>query len=54
MEMVKFGETVFAQDSYSSLNPIKPENVANTGISRVVPLGEMVKQISDEVGRAEG
>ncbi len=54
LEMVKFGETVFAQDSYSSLNPIKPENVTNTGISRVVPLGEMVKQISDEVGRAEG
>ena len=54
LEMVKFGEVVFAQDSYSSLNPIKPENVANTGISRVVPLGEMVKQISDEVGRAEG
>lgn len=53
LEMLKFGETVFAQDSYSSLNPIKPENVASTGISRVVPLGEMVRHICDEVGRVE-
>jgi len=53
LEMVKFGETVFAQDAYSSLNPIKPENVTNTGITRVVPLGEMVKHICDEVGSVE-
>jgi len=48
--LVKQGEMVFAQDSYSSLNPLKPEIVSNTGIARIVPLGEMVKFIVDEVG----
>ena len=51
LEMVKFGEMVFAQDSYSSLNPIKPENVSNTGIARIVPLTDMVKHVQDEMGR---
>lgn len=51
LEMVKHGERVFAQDSYSSLNPIKPEIVSNTGIARIVPLGDMVKFIVDEVGK---
>lgn len=53
LEMAKNGEKVFAQDSYSSLNPIKPEIVSSTGITRVVPLGEMVKAITDEIGRVE-
>jgi two-component system chemotaxis response regulator CheB len=52
LEMVKNEDKVFAQDSYSSLNPIKPENVANTGVARVVPLGAMVKSIVAEVGRS--
>ena len=50
-EMVRHGEKVFAQDSYSSLNPVKPEIVSNTGIARITPLGEMVKFIMDEVGK---
>lgn len=50
LEMVKHGETVFAQDFYSSLNPVKPEIVSNTGIARVVPLGEMIRFLVDEVG----
>ena len=53
LEMVKFGETVYAQDSYSSLNPVKPENVANTGIARIVPLEEMVTHISSEMGTVQ-
>lgn len=53
LEMAKNGEKVFAQDSYSSLNPIKPEIVSSTGITRVIPLGEMVKAITDEIGRVE-
>ena len=52
LEMVKRGEKVFAQDTYSSLNPIKPENVANTGVARVVPLAAMVKNIVMEVGKS--
>lgn len=51
LEMVKHSERVFAQDSYSSLNPVKPEIVSNTGIARIVPLVEMVKFIVDEVGK---
>lgn len=51
LEMVKHGEAVFAQDFYSSLNPVKPEIVSNTGIARIVPLGDMVKFIIDEVGK---
>ncbi len=52
LEMVKVEDKVFAQDSYSSLNPIKPENIANTGVARIVPLGAMVKSIVNEVGRS--
>ncbi|MCK5236837.1 MAG: response regulator [Deltaproteobacteria bacterium] len=52
LEMVKVDDKVFAQDSYSSLNPIKPENVANTGVARVIPLAAMVKSIIMEVGRS--
>ena len=51
LEMVKDGNKVFAQDSYSSLNPIKPENVASTGVARVVPLGAMAKSIVSEIGK---
>lgn len=51
LEMVKSDATVFAQDSYSSLNPVKPEYVASTGVARIVPLGDMVKNITVEVGR---
>ncbi len=49
LEMAKFGEKVFAQDSYSSLNPVKPEIVASTGVAKVVPLEEMVKMIVHEM-----
>ncbi len=52
LEMVKQGEQVFVQDFYSSLNPIKPENVAITGVARVVPLSSMVKNIVLEMGRS--
>jgi two-component system chemotaxis response regulator CheB len=51
LEMAKHGEKVFTQDSYSSLNPIKPEIVSNTGIARVIPLADMVKQVVEEMGR---
>jgi len=51
IEMARFGEKVFAQDSYSSLNPAKPDRIAGTGVARVVPLKEMAKKIIDEVGR---
>lgn len=53
LEMVKFGEKVFTQDSYSSLNPVKPENVANTGISRTVPLSDMAKHVVEDIGKRE-
>ncbi len=52
LEMVKQGEQVFVQDFYSSLNPIKPENVAITGVARIVPLDGMVKNIVLEMGRS--
>lgn len=52
LEMVKNGEKVLAQDAYSSLSPIKPENIASTGIAKIISLDEMVKNILDEVGRA--
>jgi len=50
LDMVKLGGKVFAQDSYSSLNPIKPENVAGMGIAKVIQLGDMVKNIVDDIG----
>lgn len=50
LDMVKLGGKVFAQDSYSSLNPVKPENVAGMGIAKVVQLGDMVKNIVDDIG----
>jgi two-component system chemotaxis response regulator CheB len=53
LEMVKFGEKVFTQDSYSSLNPVKPENVASTGISRTVPLAGMAKRVVEDIGKRE-
>mgnify|MGYP001594260403 CR=1 FL=1 len=53
LEMAKYGEKVFAQDSYSSLNPLKPETISNTGITRIVPLADMVKNIIDEMGKVE-
>ena len=52
LNMAKTGDKIFAQDFYSSLNPVKPENVANTGVARIVPLGAMVKQIITEIGRS--
>lgn len=52
LELVKCDAKVFAQDSYSSLNPIKPENVASTGVARIIPLGAMGKNILMEVGRS--
>lgn len=52
LEMAKNDEKVFAQDSYSSLNPAKPEAISNTGIARVIPLLDMVKNIVDETGNA--
>ena len=52
LDMVKLGGKVFAQDSYSSLNPVKPENVAATGIARVVQLQDMVKNIIADIGVA--
>lgn len=54
MEMAKNDEKVFAQDSYSSLNPIKPESISNTGITRIVPLADMVKNIVVEMGKVAG
>lgn len=51
LEMVKNGDKVFAQDSYSSLNPIKPENVSTTGVARILPLGVMAKSIVSEIGK---
>ncbi len=53
LEMVKFGEKVFTQDSYSSLNPVKPGNVASTGISRTVPLAGMAKRVVEDIGKRE-
>lgn len=50
LEMSKNGDRIFSQDSYSSLNPIKPEKVANTGVTRVAPLSTMVKNIVLEIG----
>lgn len=53
LEMAKNSDKIFAQDSYSSLNPSKPEAISNTGIARVITLTEMVKNIVDETGNAE-
>lgn len=51
LEMVKHGEPVFVQDFYSSLNPVKPEIIAGTGIARIIPLENIVRSIIDETGK---
>lgn len=51
LDLVKMGGKVFAQDSYSSLNTVKPESIACMGIAKIVSLDEMVNHIVDEVGK---
>ncbi|MDH3976096.1 MAG: response regulator [Deltaproteobacteria bacterium] len=51
LDMVKMGGKVFAQDSYSSLNTVKPESIACMGIAKIVSLDDMVSHIVDEVGK---
>jgi len=51
LDLVKMGGKVFAQDSYSSLNTVKPESIACMGIAKIVSLDDMVNNIVDEVGK---
>lgn len=51
LEMVKLGGKVYAQDSYSSLNTVKPESIACMGIAKIISLDDMVHHIVDDVGK---